>query len=156
MNTLNEKVSIFFIEPHYVCYWNQETGHFKMISNSSFQKGKEMKLMINSNGYLNTKTNNKPFVVHQFLGEKLFGSKKKGYVVNHLDGNKTNNSKNNLEYVTIAENIAHAIKTGLHVANYPERNGRYIDGRSTKENLKQYKYTWLKNKNDEKRKNNQG
>lgn len=34
-------------------------------------------------------------------------------VVNHIDGNKSNNKLENLEFVTSAESTQHAVKSGL-------------------------------------------
>lgn len=43
------------------------------------------------------------------------------FFINHIDGNKTNNSLNNLEWVTNKENVHHAQSLGLR------KNKEYID-----------------------------
>lgn len=135
-------MNIYFIEPYYIFYWNEITGKTKIISNSHIKSGKNITIRNNQDGYLCAKINNKTLILHQFIGEKLFSKKKYGYVINHIDCNKHNNSKNNLEYITIRENIEHAIKNGLHVSSHPERHGHYKDGRSLKNRMNEYKLNW--------------
>lgn len=137
-----EKIQVYEIKPYYIVYWNEDSGEVRVISNSKIKKGGELLFHKNPYGYLRCKINGKPFLIHQFIGEILFGPKKNGYCINHIDGNKLNNSKNNLEYITIKENIKHAVKLGLHVSARPERHGNYKDGRALKNNIKQYKSDW--------------
>jgi len=61
-------------------------------------------------------------VVHAFLGLK------DGYIVNHMDGYKSNNALSNLEYVTVRENVTHGIgykktRTGAH---FHKKIGKWI------------------------------
>lgn len=142
-----EKVHIFFIEPYYTFKWCEKSGKVEIKSHSSTKLGKNITIFPNKEGYLRAKINGKTLVLHQFIGEQLFGKKVKGMVINHKDCNKQNNSKNNLEYITISENILHAIKNGRHVSCDITKLPKYIDGRSSGNNKKQYKKDWYeKNK----------
>ena len=51
--------------------------------------------------------------VHRLLAENFIPNPNKYNVVNHKDGNKRNNSLDNLEWCTTRENNIHAIKNGL-------------------------------------------
>lgn len=54
------------------------------------------------------------YSVHRLMMENFFPfDGMADYQVNHIDGNKLNNSLENLEWVTCKENINHAIVTGL-------------------------------------------
>lgn len=61
----------------------------------------------------NTKTKKqKKFAIHRLVA-LYFVSGDTSLVVNHMDGNKTNNKFTNLEWVTTGENNSHAYKTNL-------------------------------------------
>lgn len=51
--------------------------------------------------------------IHILVARAFIGEPPPGHVVNHRDGDKWNPRLGNLEYVTSAENVAHAFSTGL-------------------------------------------
>lgn len=51
--------------------------------------------------------------VHRLVATYFVEKPEGKNVVNHIDGNKSNNIYSNLEWVTYAENNAHALETGL-------------------------------------------
>lgn len=57
------------------------------------------------------------FYVHRLVANAFIPNPKNLPEVNHRDGNKQNNSVDNLEWVTSQENKIHAIKTKLRIYN---------------------------------------
>lgn len=53
------------------------------------------------------------FLLHVLVASAFIGPCPVGKEVNHRDGVKSNNSHENLEYLTRSENIKHAYQTGL-------------------------------------------
>ncbi len=56
----------------------------------------------------------KMMAVHRLVAEAYCQNPSGHPMVNHIDGNKTNNKASNLEWVTAAGNMRHAVMTGLH------------------------------------------
>lgn len=52
-------------------------------------------------------------IIHKYVALYFCERNSEGLVVNHIDGNKTNNHYQNLEWVTVGENVRHAWKLGL-------------------------------------------
>lgn len=61
------------------------------------------------------------FTVHRLIAAAFLGDRAEGQQVNHVDGVKTNNRIENLEYCSQRENITHATRLGLNPSG--DRNG---------------------------------
>ena len=68
----------------------------------------------NSKGYLRVCIGKKFYFIHRLVAEKYVPNPDNKEQVNHKDGNKLNNSADNLEWMTNQENRTHAMKHFLH------------------------------------------
>lgn len=122
-------------------------GIYQASSNGYITNGrKTLKTYKINSGYLCLKLCDAKGVRHSALLHRLIA---KAFIpnptdlpqVNHIDGNKENNSLANLEWVTCSENRDHAAKTGLWVYNKPSQGVKL--GKSS-----QYRYlSWDKQRN---------
>ena len=80
-------------------------------------KGKVLKQRADEEGYMriclakNGRT--KLYGVHRLVAQAFIPNPENKPTVNHIDGNKSNNYLSNLEWATLEEQYAHAVKTGL-------------------------------------------
>ena len=76
------------------------------------EKGKPIKLCLNQDGYycivLSKNSIKKTFLVHRIVAQHYLENNYQKLLVNHIDGNKTNNHYSNLEWCTTQENTEHA------------------------------------------------
>lgn len=80
-------------------------------------KGRLLKQQMNCNGYkiiaLSLEGRTKTFTVHQLVALSFIPEFIKGTMINHKDGNPTNNQIDNLEVSNPSHNMLHAVATGL-------------------------------------------
>lgn len=97
----------------------------------SFTTGKIKKPTITTQGYhtikfthLDGRQLNKG--IHRMVAETFFPIKNQKFLeVNHINGDKSNNSVENLEWMTREENLQHARDNKLFKQQFGETNGRY-------------------------------
>ena len=73
---------------------------------------------------------NRRAYVHHLVIEAFLGARPDGYVINHKDGNKSNNCLLNLEYVTPKQNAIHAVNE-IGRRKGPKMDKKPLKGRPT-------------------------
>lgn len=93
--------------------------------NRTFQ-GMPIKPRKNKQGYLYVSLQKAPIKktgkIHKLVAEAFCSRPHGSVVVNHLDGNKTNNKAPNLEWTTLSGNSLHAWENGLQTATHGDSN----------------------------------
>lgn len=56
----------------------------------------------------------KDWLVARLVAATFLGLPPEGYTVNHIDGNRLNNRIENLEWLTLGDNVRHGFDTGLY------------------------------------------
>ena len=89
---------------------------------------KILKPCFNTWGYqqvtLHNRIKSKNIVIHRLVANAFISNFENKPQVNHIDGNKSNNSVSNLEWCTSSENVKHAYKIGL--SNISDKNKKAI------------------------------
>lgn len=89
-------------------YFVSSLGRFKN------KKGVIMKdYKLHHSGYIYLRVNIQKYALHRLVAQTFIPNLENKPVVNHIDGNKKNNSLSNLEWVTSSENNLHNHKIGL-------------------------------------------
>jgi hypothetical protein len=87
-----------------------------------------MKPASDKKGYMKTvfviNGKNKPVRVHRIIAEVLIPNPDNKPIVNHINFNKSDNSVENLEWVTYKENTQHAIQAGRFYYNAGWNKGK--------------------------------
>lgn len=112
-----------------------------------FKKGKDIALLQDNDGYLHVRLHKNgighTYTVHKLVAEHFVNKPDNfetvEYEVNHKDNNRMNNSFNNLEWITHADNIRYSVKSGnahcLNMIGENNNNARMVSLYSCDMNL---------------------
>lgn len=102
-------------------YMVSNKGNVKRISsfrgvNKAYRNNYNLKPVDNGKGYLRIKLSkdgkSKRIMLHRIIAEAFIKNTKNYKVVNHINGNKYDNSIQNLEWCTQSDNCKHSVKLG--------------------------------------------
>lgn len=94
----------------------------KPIHQTLGREGRYMSVYLCNDGKENTQR------VHRLVAKAFVPNPDDKPMVNHIDGNKTNNRSDNLEWCTARENNQHAVKNGLnHPGEYQKKPIRIVE-----------------------------
>ncbi|HFO0796421.1 TPA: NUMOD4 motif-containing HNH endonuclease [Enterobacter roggenkampii] len=103
-------------------------SHSRPYSAGRILKGRFLTPSPNTKGYLRVTLLSdgiqKTFSVHRLVAQLFIPNPNGKNEVNHINGDKTDNHVDNLEWCSASENIRHAYRTGLKRGNIGVVNGR--------------------------------
>ena len=114
-NTVSKQSSIERWEsiPFLDGYEISNLGRVKSSFFPNNKRGKILQPRIDKHGYLRIIIRKKGYFIHRLVAIAFIQNAENKPQINHIDGNKSNNNANNLEWCTIEENRQHAIINGL-------------------------------------------
>lgn len=91
--------------------------------------GRILKTEKDTKGYIRVQIPNNTIKIHREVAKAFISNPLNLKEVNHIDGDKTNNKVENLEWCSHKQNIRHAIENGLYMKRpkmLRDKKGRFI------------------------------